>query len=56
MNHAQKRANFHPAKDTLDVLAKDFDRYVEEIDNTPFFHSLTHDGNERFLKERITTS
>ncbi|AYA47855.1 hypothetical protein [Ralstonia pseudosolanacearum] len=50
MNHAQKRANFHPAKDTLDVLAKDFDRYVEEIDNTPFFHLLTHDGNERFFE------
>ncbi len=47
MNHAQKRANFHPAKDTLDVLAKDFDRYVEEIDNTPFLHLLSYDGNKQ---------
>ncbi|ACA21254.1 hypothetical protein M446_7036 (plasmid) [Methylobacterium sp. 4-46] len=36
LKHSQKRANFHPATTSPEVLAAAFNGYVTEIDNNPF--------------------
>jgi hypothetical protein len=44
MNHAQNRADFHPASVPPDQLAQKFNGYVTEVDKTPFFHLEKHDS------------
>ena len=43
LNHTQNRADFHPAAETAEELARHFDTYIEEIDKTPFLTLLTHE-------------
>ena len=38
MNHSQKKAKFHPASDTPEEVARAYNEYIRQIDNTPFFH------------------
>jgi hypothetical protein len=44
MNHAQNRANFHPAASPPEILYESFQQYINEIDKTPFFHLTKHDS------------
>lgn len=52
LNHAQTRADFHPASTPPDKLANHFKAYVTEIDKTPFFHLLEHrDAKQEFYSK-----
>ena len=44
MNHAQRRAHFHPAEDTPEEVARTYNEYIRQIKLSPFFH---FDKNEQ---------
>jgi len=43
MNHAQNRANFHPASALPAEVAQSYYSYINEIDRTPFLHLTKND-------------
>lgn len=47
LNHAQNRANFHPAAQTPEVVASSYTSYITEIDRVPFFSIQRNDRTQQ---------
>lgn len=52
MTHTQNKANFHPAAQKPEELAKYYNDYLVGMDQTPFFHLTRNDQTKQTFKSK----
>lgn len=52
MTHTQNKANFHPATQSNEDVAKNYNAYINGLDGTPFFHLTENRKTKQSFKSK----